>query len=216
MNDSYVEQLRHGLLDWRTNPRRGCSLSEPLDPARDHIVGDPGSAIGVVEYACHGSPAGSREDRALRAPLRTMLEQGRICFALRHFPMIDGYAHAWEAACAVEAADLQGAFWELHEAIGEAVAQLGSEPVGPGTIVSIARELGLDIERLQRDMDLPAIGDRVLHDFRGGVRSGVNGAPTFYVAGIRQIIERPEELVGRLERALAGDLAALWPPHVRS
>jgi hypothetical protein len=60
-------------------------------------------------------------------------------------------------------------------------------------------------------MELPEVAERILHDFESGVRSGVNASPTFYVAGIRQIVEDADQLLGRIERALAGDRAALWP-----
>jgi protein-disulfide isomerase len=208
-----VDQMRHVLEAWRVSPMMGCELVVPLDPLRDHIVGNPAAPIGVLEYGCYGSPSGCREDRAFRAPLRGVLEQGRSCFALRHFPLIDANPHAWLASCAAEAAACQGRFWDLHEAISEALAQSSSTGIELSTIIALARELGLDADRLLRDMEAPATAERILGDFHGGVKSGVNGTPTFYVAGIRQVVDTPEQLLARLERALAGDLAALWPPH---
>jgi ketosteroid isomerase-like protein len=53
---------------------------------------------------------------------------------------------------------------------------------------------------------------RIFRDLDSGLRSGVNGTPTFYVQGIRQDIDEPGELHAKLESALTGDLAALWPP----
>jgi protein-disulfide isomerase len=209
MSETFEERLARALLIWRGSPKRGFELAEPLDPSRDRIVGDPAAPIAVVEYACYGSPAGAREDRALRAPLREMLLERKICFAVRHFPLTDGSSHAWMAACAVEAADHQDRFWDLHEAISQALAQMRSNRLELSVILTLARDLGLDTDRLERDMKRPETGERILRDFESGVRSGVNGVPSFYVAGIRQIIERPEELVARLGRALSGDRVAL-------
>jgi DSBA-like thioredoxin domain len=210
-----VDELRSGLVSWRQNAKRGCELAEPLDPARDRVVGDPGATVDVIEYVGYGSASGARADRSMRAGLRQLLSAGRICFAWRHFPLVDVYPHAWTTACAVEAADQQGRFWDVHETLSEALAERWVRRPTATDILALTRELGLDSERLRRDMELPEIGERLRRDFEAGVRSGVNGSPTFYVAGIRQIVDDPGQLVARIERALAGDWAALWPPPSR-
>ena len=211
-SEPQVEQMLQSLADWRTSSSLGCELAERLDPSRDHIVGNPAARIAVVEYDCYGSSSDARDDRAFRAELRGVLEQGRVCFARRHFPLIDAHPEAWLAACAVEAADYQGRFWDLHEAMSQALAQTSSRRLEPRLILALARDLGLSVDRLIDDIVRPAIADRIMGEFRGGVRSGVNGTPTFYVAGIRQLVDTPEQLIRRLERALGGDLTALWPP----
>jgi predicted DsbA family dithiol-disulfide isomerase len=208
-----VAELRGALTAWRAEAKRGCELAEPLDPARDRLVGDPGATLDVVEYLGYGSAQGARADRMLRAGLRELLRAGRISFAWRHFPLLDAYPHAWPAACAVEAAERQGGFWDLHEALSRALAERWAAAPAIAGIIALAREIGLDVGRLQRDMETPEVAERIRRDFHSGVRSGVNGTPTFYVAGIRQIVDTPHALAARIEQALAGDRAALWPPR---
>jgi protein-disulfide isomerase len=187
-------------------------LSEPFDPERDHFRGDPAASVVVVEYGELGSPAESREDRALRNKLRPMLDDGRICLAFRHFPIIDSHPGAWLAAQGVEAADLQGRFWDLHAALTDVETSTWATELNTRTILTVARHLKLDVVRLEADMGAPWIAARILRDLHSGFRSGVNGVPTYYVQGIRQLVEGPDELLERIEHALAGDFGALWPP----
>jgi protein-disulfide isomerase len=44
--------------------------------------------------------------------------------------------------------------------------------------------------------------ERVVRDFDSGLRSGVNGTPTFFLGGERQDVIGPEELLARLREAL--------------
>lgn len=205
-------ELLDGLDRWRHDFHAGSELSEPVDPQRDHVCGDSGAAVVVVEYGTYGSPSGSKEDLAFRATLREWLSEGRICLAFRHFPLIDSYPCAWLAAQAVEAAGLQGRFWEMHDALTEALAGPWAKPVGWREIVDLARGLRLDIDRFGDDLERASSVERIFRDFNSGVRSGVNGAPTFYVQGVRQDIDEPHELHATLESVLAGDLASLWAP----
>jgi predicted DsbA family dithiol-disulfide isomerase len=211
--DASAEPLREALGAWRRGAKPGCELAVALDPARDRLVGDPGATIDVIEYLGYGSAAGARADRAARAALRPLLTSGRICFAWRHFPLIDAHPHAFTAARAVEAAERQGGFWALHEALSQALAERWPGPPSQREIVELARGRGLDPVALGREMADPEIAERIVSDFEGGARSGVNGSPTFYVAGIRQIFADPGPLVARIERALDGDWDALWPPR---
>ena len=48
-----------------------------------------------------------------------------------------------------------------------------------------AEQLGLDVELFDKEMADQAHLERVHEDFMSGVRSGVNGTPTFYVNGVR-------------------------------
>lgn len=205
-------EIRGELLDWRSHLPNRTELAEPFDRKRDHFRGDPAAPVVLVEYGQLGSRGESKEDRALRNKLRSMLGDGKICLAFRHFPIIDSHPGAWVAAQALEAADLQGRFWDLHAALTDVETSPWATELTTRTIVTVAHHLKLDIVRLEADMGAPWIATRILRDLHSGFRSGVNGVPTYYVQGIRQLVEGPDELLERIEHALAGDLGALWPP----
>jgi predicted DsbA family dithiol-disulfide isomerase len=52
-------------------------------------------------------------------------------------------------------------------------------------LLANAQRLGLDVPRFVRDLATHAFASRVHEDFLSGVRSGVNGTPTFFVNGRR-------------------------------
>ena len=45
--------------------------------------------------------------------------------------------------------------------------------------------LGLDLKRFDQDLADNVFAPRVREDFMSGVRSGVNGTPSFFINGVR-------------------------------
>ena len=52
-------------------------------------------------------------------------------------------------------------------------------------LLAYAEKLGLDVDRFDRELAEHVHAARVREDFMSGVRSGVNGTPTFYINGAR-------------------------------
>jgi protein-disulfide isomerase len=124
----------------------------------------------VVEYADFECPfCASLELRLQERPLRV---------AFRHFPVKSSHPRAWAAACAAEAAALQGHFWEMHDALFADQGRL-EDP----HLWERARDLGLDLERFEQDRRGDAVGARVKRDFRSGVRAGVITTPALFASG---------------------------------
>jgi protein-disulfide isomerase len=98
----------------------------------------------------------------------------------RNFPRSDVHPHAFQAAEAAESAAAQDRFWEMHDRLYENQNRLGTKD-----LLSHADALGLDLERIEAELEQHAYEARVRDDFLGGVRSGVNGTPTFFVNGTR-------------------------------
>jgi protein-disulfide isomerase len=107
----------------------------------------------------------------------------------RHFPVRSSHPRAWAAACAAEAAALQGRFWEMHDSLFKDQGRL-EDP----HLWRRARDLGLDVERFDSDRRSDAVAARVREDFRGGVRAGVVTTPTLFAHG-RMYAGRIEEQV---------------------
>jgi len=98
----------------------------------------------------------------------------------RDFPISTSHPHAEQAAEAAEAAAAQGRFWEMHDHLYGHQRRLEDDDLR-----GYAAELGLDVDRFSAELAQHAHADRVREDFMSGVRSGVNGTPTFYVNGVR-------------------------------
>jgi protein-disulfide isomerase len=102
-----------------------------------------------------------------------------VRYVFRHFPVRSSHPRAWAAACAAEAAALQGRFWEMHDALFADQGRL-EDP----HLWARARALELDLERFERDRRSEAVLARVRRDFQGGVRAGVVTTPTVFIDGV--------------------------------
>jgi protein-disulfide isomerase len=104
----------------------------------------------------------------------------RVRFVYRHFPLANIHPHAEPAGEAAEAAGAQGKFWAMHDRLFEHQDELDEV-----SLVEHAALVGLDAPRFVRELSSGIHAPRVREDFMSGVRSGVNGTPTFYVNGVR-------------------------------
>jgi protein-disulfide isomerase len=151
-------------------------LTVPIS-GRDHVLGPSTATRTLLEYGDYECPFCAAAHPVVKELLRIAGDE--ITYAYRHFPLTQIHPHAQFAAEAAEAAGSQGRFWEMHNFLFE------SRRFGPRDILGYASELGLDVERLAAELDAHTHQARVREDFLSGVRSGVNGTPTFFVDGVR-------------------------------
>jgi len=154
------------------------SRLRPPVGADDHALGNASAPVTLVEYGDYECPHCGRAHPIVKRVLRRLGKHVRFVF--RNFPLGEMHPHAVQAARAAEAAGLQGKFWEMHDHLFEHQNALERDD-----LVGHAKKLGLDTARFARDLDSPAIEERVRSDFASGVRSGVNGTPTFFIDGQR-------------------------------
>jgi protein-disulfide isomerase len=112
--------------------------------------------------------------------LEQRLGELAVRVAFRHFPVRSSHPRAEAAARAAEAAALQDAFWEFHDALFADRGRL-EDP----HLWARAERLGLDVVRFDADRRSEAVAARVREDFRGGIRAGVVTTPTVFVDGER-------------------------------
>src|ERR1700681_1249552 len=147
------------------------TLKIPIRP-EDHIQGDADAPCTLVEYGDFECPHCGRAYPIVKAVQRLM--GPRLCFVYRHFPLTQVHPHAESAAETAEAAGAQGKFWEMHDLLFERQDALEDEQ-----LIEYADALGLDAARVAAELAAHAHRARVRGDFMGGVKSGVNGTPTF-------------------------------------
>ena len=144
----------------------------------DHVLGDPGAPVTLLEYADFECPHCRRAHLVIQEVLPRVGREVRFVF--RHFPLAEVHVHALSAAEAAEAAGAQGKFWPMHHVLFEHQDALETKD-----LLGYAEVLRLDRARFIRELGDHAHLDKVKGDFRGGVRSGVNGTPTFFIDGVR-------------------------------
>jgi protein-disulfide isomerase len=186
-NISLVDMLPGDML------RVPCSLrpvsdlrSTPAPPvgAADRVRGEEAWPL-VVVYADFTCPRCALAHVRLRgAPLRV---------AFRHFAIAAKHPRAVPLACAAEAAGAQGRFWELHD-------RLFGDPAHTGDphLWNHARELGLDLDRFERDRRSEEAAAAVRAQTRGGMRAGIAVTPTLIAGGDLHPGAPTPELIGLL------------------
>ncbi len=152
-------------------------LTEPVSE-RDHVLGPATAPVTLVEYGDYECPYCGAAHSILKQVRQVMGDDLR--FAYRHFPLSQIHPHAYQAAEAAEAAGAQGRFWEMHD-----LQFANQDRLGLRDLIGYAGALDLDLERFVTDLRSHAYAGRLREDFLSGVRSGVNGTPTFFVNGMR-------------------------------
>ena len=145
---------------------------------RDHIQGKPDADVALVEYGDYECPYCGMAYWVVK---RLQSEFGdSVAFVYRHFPLSQIHPHALHAAFAAEAAALQGKFGQMHDTLFE-----NQNALDDASLLRYALVLGLDRDRFIRDMRSDQTAQKVREDFMTGIRSGVNGTPTFFLNGQR-------------------------------
>ena len=172
-------------------------LAVAVDDDRDHVQGPADAAVTLVEYGDYECPycgAAYPIVKELQARMRD-----RLRFVFRNFPITTSHPHAEQAAEAAEAAAAQSRFWEMHDLLYENQRRLRDQDLH-----AYAEQLGLEVDRFDQDLAEHVHAPRVREDFMSGVRSGVNGTPSFYVNGARHDDSYDlDTLLAALERAAA-------------
>lgn len=156
----------------------GRTLQRPVDPARDHIWGPVDAPMTLLEYGDFQCGFCLKATGSVEEVHREL--GGRIRYVWRHAPLTRYHPNALAAAEASEAAALQGRFFEFERSLFA-----DQENQRPSDIIRRARELGLDIERFERDLRSSAVAARVRDDMLDAESMDITAVPTFFVNGRR-------------------------------
>jgi protein-disulfide isomerase len=154
-----------------------ATLTPPVS-ARDHAEGLADAPVTLVEYGDYQCPY-----CGAAYPVVKQLQEAlgkRLRFVFRNFPLTQAHPYALIAAEAAEAAALQGKFWEMHDLIYE-----NQDELDPGILPAWAESTGLNLEEFGTAIRQGDITKRIKEDRASGIRSGVNGTPSFFINGTR-------------------------------
>jgi protein-disulfide isomerase len=171
-----------------------AQLKPPVNK-KDHIQGNITAPIELLEYGDYQCPHCGRAYPIIKNVQRRFGDD--LKFVFRNFPLSEMHPDALNAALAAEAAGLQNKFWEMHDIIYENQQDLGLE-----SLFSYAKTIGLDLQRFENDFQKEALRTKVEDDFESGVRSGVNGTPTFFINGKKYVGEWEEHTLSQYLKSL--------------
>ncbi len=153
------------------------SLRVPVSP-QDHTSGPADAAVVLVEYGDYQCPYCGAAYPVVKELLAAY--EGQVRFVFRNFPLAEVHAEAVDAAFVAEFAAEHGKFWEAHDLLFEHQQQLG-----PDLYATICERLDLPLDEFRTAVTEGRYLARIRADEEGGIRSGVNGTPTFFLNGHR-------------------------------
>jgi len=166
-----------------------AKLKVPVGPA-DHVQGPADAPVTLVEYGDYECPHCGHAYPIVKALQKRFGRQLR--FAFRNFPLREMHPNAEAAAETAEFAATHDKFWEMHDLIYENQQDLSNQ-----LLSDLAKRLRLDARELARALESGEFTGRVRKDFSEGVRSGVNGTPTFFINGQRHDADFDLETLAR-------------------
>ena len=180
------------------------TLARPVDPRRDHVFGPADAPYTIVEYGdfqCGFCLKASGSIQEVHGVLGD-----RLRYVWRHAPLTQYHPNALAGAEASEAAALQGRFFEFERGLFA-----DQENQRPSDIVRLARDLGLDVDRFERDLTSPEVTGRVQDDILDAEAMGITSVPTLFINGRRHTGPYDaQSLIRALERT-APDSAKINP-----
>lgn len=143
---------------------------------KDHIEGNPEARIELVEYGDYQCPYCGEAYQEIKKVQKHLGKD--LKFVFRNFPLTDAHQYALGAAIAAEIAGDMGKFWEMHDTLYE-----NQEALEDADIIEYAQQLGLDIDKFESHFSDSKYENKIEDQMEGGLRSGVNGTPSFFVNG---------------------------------
>jgi NhaA family Na+:H+ antiporter len=157
---------------------RANRLDLPIDPTRDHVLGDDKAPITLVEYGSYACPFCHTAHQVV-ANLRDRFGD-RMGYVYRHLPLADREQATHAAVLAEYASRSSGDFWPVHDALMGRSAEFRDSD-----LEQVARDFHLPT-REQWDKDIVReAGAHVRDDARSGIQSGARVTPTFFINGRR-------------------------------
>jgi protein-disulfide isomerase len=162
------------------------TLLNPPVNSKDHSQGSSKAVLVLVEYGDYQCPFCGHA-----YPIIKNIQQSfgsDLKFVYRNFPLTQMHPDAFNASLAAEAAGLQRRFLEMHDILFENQGQLHLP-----NLSIYAKAIGLDLVQFAKDIQENGLVAKVDQDFESGVRSGVNGTPTFFINGKRYNYDGSEQ-----------------------
>ncbi|NYE20857.1 Na+/H+ antiporter NhaA [Microbacterium immunditiarum] len=184
-----------------TDDEAGQTLARPVDPTRDHVWGPVDAPLTIVEYGDYQCPFCLKASGSIEEVMREL--DGRLRYVWRHAPLERVHPNAVADAEAVEAAAVQGKRTEFAKSLFS-----DQDHQMPSDILRRAADLGLDVDRFEKDLRSPEVAARVRDDMLDADAMDITSVPTFFVNGQRHTGPYDAQSLIRALLATAPDEAA--------
>lgn len=148
---------------------------------RQGNITDP--AVTIIEYGDFQCPGCAGFAPLLKRLVDAYPNDVQLIY--RHFPLNSIHPNAQKTAEASEAAGAQGMFWEYHDLLFERQSNWSSldEAAARDFFISLAEELGIDVEQFTAELDEGVYADYVSASEQEAMGLGLPGTPSALVNG---------------------------------
>ena len=184
-----IDAIRHGKTEAQAiaaaHASRWAQVQPPKlleDPIEIPVAGAPvrgpvNAPVTIVEFSDFQCPYCAAAAPQINALLQAYPTQLKLIY--KEFPL-DIHSQAELAADAAVAAQKQGKFWPMYDALFHIHDDLSRE-----NILNVAKATGLDMNRFQADLGSTEVRETIIRDIQDGDRAGVQGTPTIFIDGQR-------------------------------
>lgn len=163
-------------ISTRLLERFGPREPEELDLADAPCRGHADAPVTMVVFSDFQCPFCSLATKLVQAVEKEAGHRLRVCF--KHWPLTKIHNKALLAARAAVAAQLQDKFWPMHDRLFGNPKDLDRDD-----LLDRARDLGLDLQRFEQDIDSELVAKRVAKDATEAERLQLSGTPAFLING---------------------------------
>jgi protein-disulfide isomerase len=177
-------------------------------------LGDPDAPVTIVEYTDYQCPYCQRyAQETLPQIVSEMVENGRVYYVVKDFPLDSIHPYARDGAAAARCAGDQGAYWDMHDVIFDKQAEWINENAAQ-VLAGFAADLGLDVDAYNQCVSNGRYTAAIQANLDEGARLGVSGTPAFFINGFLFSGALPfETFAANVALAETGELAAMFTPH---
>lgn len=187
------------LLNTRNNryTAMNISINQTIDVTGAPVRGKLDAPVTIVEFSDFQCPFCIPTAPVVEKVLAAHPDTVRLVF--KHFPLTRLHPQAEAAARAAIAAQKQGKFWEMHDAL----FALGEDGWGADDIIqTTAKKIGLDMRRFTADWNSEETRMALAKDIMDAQNADVNGTPSLFINGTPVSERTPELMNAMIEEAL--------------
>ncbi|MDB5195493.1 MAG: oxidoreductase [Parcubacteria group bacterium] len=169
----YAVRIHHTITQGAGSPE----AVRPVTPA-DHIIGNPGAPVTIIEYADIDSSYSKSFQLTMEQLMTEYANGGKVAWVYRHFPNTLQHASAATHALAAECAtslSLPTTFFRFIDAM-QATAP-GENEFNPDQYPVIVAELGIDQAAFKSCVTAGTFTKRVHDDYDNALAAGATGSP---------------------------------------
>ena len=165
-----------------------------VDVGESPVRGNKKADYTIIAFSDFQCPFCKRGDDTVKEVVKK--HEGKIKYVFKHYPL-SFHPEAANASKAAWAAGKQGKFFEYHDKLFENQSKLGNE-----LYVQIAKELGLNIEKFNKERTSEEAEKQIQSDMKQAQEIGVQGTPGFVLNGVKILGAYPSEHFEKVISAL--------------